>query len=72
MLYLTLVEKSSDEILQKGMKLAADAMGENGVIDFKKIEYQPGDSPILSRAGRQQVRMLLKEYPKVYGILPIK
>ena len=57
----SIVGKPKDEILQKGLKLAADAMGENGVIDFNKIDYKNPGEPLLSGEGIQQVRRLLQE-----------
>ena len=57
----SIVGKPKDEILQRGLKLAADAIGENGVIDFKKIDYKNPGEPLLSGEGIQQVRRLLQE-----------
>ena len=57
----SIVGKPKDEILQRGLKLAADAIGENGVIDFSKIDYKNPGEPLLSGEGIQQVRRLLQE-----------
>lgn len=53
--------KTDAQIKEQGIKLAQDALGLNGEIDYKKISWKDPEGGLLSAEGIIQVRRLLQE-----------